>query len=179
MERAGLSGASARICPDLVDLPPEFAAIVPRSVGEGPMKIVYLACLLPIAIFSTALTASAQTASPADSEPGLTRVSISRSVSVPLSKTDDRVAKQDEALLSFYKLVGSACAMVRETIADTCEIISINMNLSSNDGSEFNVRIPAAIRVNGQIEMLVRLKTDVGPPTAENSRRRATGGTVY
>lgn len=106
-------------------------------------------------------------------EVGYTTIVMTQSVMIPLADGEDRTAKQNEALRSFYQLVSRTCATVRETIADTCEITTITFNLRSNEKQAPNRPDKQdTIRVDGNIQMLVRLKPDVGPPSPENSRRQ-------
>ncbi|MER8555468.1 hypothetical protein NKH69_00675 [Mesorhizobium sp. M0976] len=68
--------------------------------------------------------------------------------------------QQEAALRSFYKLVAGSCAMVIETIADTCEITNVTTNVNSKDSG---VNGPQ-IGVTGQIAMKVKFKASVGKP---------------
>ncbi len=128
------------------------------------------------AVLAFSAAASAQETKPADpvAGVGLTSINMSHSVVLPLADGDDPFARQSEAMRSFYDLVGASCATVLERIGDSCEIISITFNSrSGNEGARPN-REPAreTVRIDGQVRMLVRLKANVGPPSARNSERR-------
>lgn len=142
------------------------------------MSIIRLAPLLVACLCLSAIPASAGLAlttkdapeTQGEPEVGLTTIAMTQSIVVPLADGDDLIAKQSEALRSFYQLVAGTCAAVRETIADTCEITAITFNTRLNDVQRPDQ--PKTIRIDGTIQTLVRLKTQVGPPTPENSKRR-------
>ena len=107
-------------------------------------------------------------------ERGFTTIKMNQSLTMPLSETDDPSAKQQEALRSFYSLVGGTCRTVIETIGETCEITSISFNFRSTAAQAYKVENQRnSIRIDGDVHMVVRLKPEVGPPTPENSARRS------
>ncbi|UVK36349.1 hypothetical protein LHFGNBLO_003260 [Mesorhizobium sp. AR10] len=90
-------------------------------------------------------------------EDGTVRIQSSLSISVPVKEGDDMAIQQETALRSFYKLVAGSCAMVIETIADSCEITNVTTNVNSKDRG---VNGPQ-IGVTGQITMKVKFKASL------------------
>lgn len=139
------------------------------------MRTIRLALLLSSCICLLPLTASADVVvrGEGDLGRGLTNITMSQSVTIPVKEGVDQLSQQNETLRSFYSLVGGTCRTVLETIADTCEITNISLTLRSS-GENYRARRPdqeEMITINGQIQMLVKLKADVGPPSPENSSR--------
>lgn len=96
-------------------------------------------------------------------EDGFARVQSSITIGIPVKDDEDIAAQQQAGLRSFYKVAANSCAMVIETIADTCEVTSVTTNVNANrnmggiGGSQ--------ITVTGQIAMKVKFKASIGKPT--------------
>jgi hypothetical protein len=160
---------------------PDFSGLMGLVPRREPVIVIrllqasMLACFLPAA-------ALAQEAPQGDPIPGhgLTSIKMERSVVIPLEENDDLSVKEDEALRSFYGLIGSTCGTVLETIGETCEIVSIGFNFRSGAQSMKMENVRNSIQISGNVFMVVKLKPNVGPPTAENARTRVPlGGNRY
>jgi hypothetical protein len=92
-------------------------------------------------------------------EDGSARIQSSISMTLPIKDDDDAAAQQQIALRSFYKVAAGSCAMVVETVADTCEITGMTTSVNARDrnggygGSQ--------ITLNGQIAMKVKFKASL------------------
>ena len=97
------------------------------------MTISRFPALLAACVYLTPAYAQSDVALRQDSgaERGFTTIKMNQSLTMPLGENDDPSAKQQEALKSFYSLVGGTCRTVIETIGETCEITSINFNFRS------------------------------------------------
>jgi hypothetical protein len=93
-------------------------------------------------------------------EDSLARVQSNLSISFPVMENEDPTARQQEALRSFYELAAGSCALVIETIADSCEIASVSSNINTRDRNLNGNQIT----VNGQISMKVQFKAGTGTP---------------
>ena len=144
-----------------------------RSKPGETMRIPCFATLLAVCLFLAPFAAVAQDAPLAKLEPGLTTIVMTQNVAAPLKEGQTPRSQQDEALRSFFGLVGGTCGTILETVADTCEITNITFNFRWNAESSRANRPdqPATIRIDGQVQMLVKLKAEVGPPSPENSTR--------
>ena len=134
-------------------------------------------CVLPLAaLLAFGSLAAAQTGpvrTEGGAERGYTTIRMAQSVTIPVGENDDPAAKQQEALKSFYSLVGGTCRTVLETIAETCEITSISFNFRSGAQAYRAENQRDHVRIDGEVNMVVGLKPEVGPPSPENSKRAA------
>lgn len=105
-------------------------------------------------------------------ERGFTTIRMTQSVTLPIGENDDPALKQEEALRSFYSLVGGTCRTVLDTIAETCEITSITFNFRSGAKAFRAENQRDSVQINGEVHMVVGLKPEVGPPSPENAARR-------
>jgi hypothetical protein len=92
---------------------------------------------------------------------GLARVQSSITMSLPVKDDEDMAVQQQAGLRSFYKIAGASCAMVLETIADSCEITSVTTNVNARDRSN-NGGAGLQMTVTGQIGMKVKFKASLG-----------------
>ena len=142
-------------------------------VSRFPVLLVACLSLTP-AYAQSSLVARQDSA-----ERGFTTIKMNQSLTMPLNENDDPSAKQQEALKSFYSLVGGTCRTVIETIGETCEITSITFNFRSTPAQPHKVENQRnSIRIDGDVNMVVRLKPEVGPPTPENSGRRGNSPAI-
>jgi hypothetical protein len=127
-------------------------------------------CLCLMLVSATAEVVVRQEGGP---EPGYTNITISHTITVPVKADTDPLSQQTETLRSFYNLVGRTCRTTLETIAETCEITNINFTLRSSDDVRLNrLDRPKTTSIDARIQVLVKLKADVGPPSRENAARR-------
>jgi hypothetical protein len=75
------------------------------------------------------------------------------SLSIPMTDGDDEKQQQD-AIKSFYRIAGSNCTALVETIADDCQISGLSSN---TDVLNLDGRGPKLV-VRGQVTMAVKLK---------------------
>lgn len=109
---------------------------------------------------------------PRDQDAGMTRISYSHNVFVDVDATLENDVQQTKLLTSFYKLVEGQCALVKETIADTCEVTGITASIQMDRNRDYADNRPERrrqLRLNGQVQLLVRLKESVGPATGERA----------
>ena len=122
--------------------------------------IIALLCGTVAPAFSQVLDETGRPRRPGDD--GLARVQSSIAIGIPVKDDEDVAVQQQAGLRSFYKVAASSCAMVIETIADTCEVTSVTTNVNANrnmggiGGSQ--------IMVTGQIAMKVKFKASIGKP---------------
>lgn len=93
-------------------------------------------------------------------EDGSARIQSSISMTVPVKDDDDATAQQQVALRSFYKVAAGSCAMVVETVADTCEIAGMSTNLNARDRNTGGYG-GSQLTVSGQITMKVKFKASL------------------
>ena len=93
-------------------------------------------------------------------EDGSARIQSSISMSFPVKDDDDAAAQQQVALRSFYKVAAGSCAMVVETVADTCEIVGMSTNLNARDRN-IGGYAGSQLTVSGQITMKVKFKASL------------------
>lgn len=93
-------------------------------------------------------------------EDGSARIQSSISMTFPVKDDDDAAAQQQVALRSFYKVAAGSCAMVVETVADTCEIAGMSTNLNGRDRNIGGYG-GSQLTVSGQITMKVRFKASL------------------
>ncbi|MEI9401442.1 hypothetical protein [Mesorhizobium argentiipisi] len=79
----------------------------------------------------------------------------------PVKDDDDAAAQQQVALRSFYKVAAGSCALVIETVADTCEIAGMSTNLNARDRNIGGYG-GSQLTVSGQITMKVKFKASLG-----------------
>ncbi|MBL8582785.1 MAG: hypothetical protein JNL61_11240 [Rhizobiaceae bacterium] len=87
-------------------------------------------------------------------------IQSSISMQMPLGPGEDPMARQEAATKSFYEMAGGACAVVLQTIADECEIRSMNSDTRINDRDTRGMQMT----LTGRIVMKVKFK-----PTAAQS----------
>lgn len=92
-------------------------------------------------------------------EDGSARIQSSLSLTLPVKDDDDAAAQQQVALRSFYKVAAGSCAMVVETVADTCEITGMTTNVNARDRS--GGYGGSQITLSGQIMMKVKFKASL------------------
>lgn len=125
---------------------------------------MYLRCLISAAILvAVASPASSQEQYVRPLRPGddgSARIQSSFSMTLPVKDDEDAGAQQQVALRSFYKVAAGSCAIVVETVADTCEITGMTTNVNARDrivggygGSQ--------VTVTGQITMKVKFKANL------------------
>ncbi|MDG4851674.1 MULTISPECIES: hypothetical protein [unclassified Mesorhizobium] len=93
-------------------------------------------------------------------EDGSARIQSSISMTLPVKDDEDAAAQQQAALRSFYKVAAVSCAMVAETVADTCEITGMTTNVNArarNVGGYGG----SQVTVTGQITMKVKFKASL------------------
>jgi hypothetical protein len=78
----------------------------------------------------------------------------------PVKDDDDAAAQQQVALRSFYKVAAGSCALVIETVADTCEIAGMSTNLNARDRNIGGFG-GSQLTVSGQITMKVKFKASL------------------
>ncbi|MER8465231.1 hypothetical protein [Mesorhizobium sp. M1396] len=94
---------------------------------------------------------------------GLAKVQSGITMSIPVKDGEDIAAQQEAGLRSFYKLAAGSCAMVIETIADSCEVTNVTTNVNARDRS-MGAAAGSQITVTGQIAMKVKFKASLGKP---------------
>jgi hypothetical protein len=94
---------------------------------------------------------------------GLAKVQSSLTMSIPVKDDEDIAVQQEAGLRSFYKVAAGSCAMVIETIADSCEVTSVTTTVNARDRSMGGVA-GSQITVTGQIAMKVKFKASLGKP---------------
>jgi hypothetical protein len=85
------------------------------------------------------------------------RIQSSLSLTLPVKDEADAAAQQQVALRSFYKVAAGSCAMVVETVAETCEITSMTTNVNARDRNAGGYG-GSQITLTGQITMKVKFK---------------------
>ncbi|WP_176479109.1 hypothetical protein [Mesorhizobium sp. WSM3860] len=93
-------------------------------------------------------------------EDGSTRIQSSISMTLPVKDDEDAAAQQQAALRSFYKVAAVSCAMVVETVADTCEITGMTTNVNARDRNAGGYG-GSQVTVTGQITMKVKFKASL------------------
>jgi hypothetical protein len=121
-----------------------------------------------IAIAAAALVCAAapalaqdQYVRPLRGDDGSARIQSSFTLTLPVKDDEDAAAQQQAALRSFYKVAAGSCAMVIETVADTCEIAGITTNVNGRTRN-IDGYGGSQIMVTGQITMKVRFKASLG-----------------
>ncbi|MET2826185.1 hypothetical protein [Mesorhizobium shangrilense] len=94
-------------------------------------------------------------------EDGFARVQSSITIGIPVKDDEDIAVQQQAGLRSFYKVAAGSCAMVIETIADTCEVTSVTTNVNARDRNMGGIG-GSQITVTGQIAMKVKFKASIG-----------------
>jgi len=126
---------------------------------------MYLKCLISAAILvaaaSPALSQEQYVRPLRPGEDGSTRIQSSISMTFPVKDDDDAATQQQVALRSFYKVAAGSCAMVLETVADTCEIAGMTTNLNARDRNLGGYG-GSQLTVSGQITMKVKFKANLG-----------------
>lgn len=126
---------------------------------------MYLRCLISAAILvAVASPASSQEQYVRPLRPGddgSARIQSSFSMTLPVKDDEDAGAQQQVALRSFYKVAAGSCAIVVETVADTCEITGMTTNVNARDRNVGGYG-GSQITVTGQITMKVKFKANLG-----------------
>ncbi|UCI16665.1 hypothetical protein FJ970_15865 [Mesorhizobium sp. B2-1-8] len=94
---------------------------------------------------------------------GLAKIQSSLTMTLPVKDDEDVAAQQQTALRSFYKVAAGSCAMVLDTVADTCEVTSVTTNVNARDRS-MGGAAGSQMTVTGQIAMKVKFKASIGKP---------------
>lgn len=94
-------------------------------------------------------------------EDGSARIQSSISMTFAVKDDNDAAAQQQVALRSFYKVAAGSCALVLETVADTCEIVGMSTNLNARDRNIGGYG-GSQLTVSGQITMKVKFKASLG-----------------
>jgi len=85
-------------------------------------------------------------------------------MTLPVKDDEDAGAQQQVALRSFYrsfyKAAAGSCAMVIETVADTCEITGMTTNVNGRDRNLGGYG-GSQVTVTGQITMKVKFKASL------------------
>jgi hypothetical protein len=123
--------------------------------------ILALLCGTVAPAFSQVLDDTGRPRRPGDD--GLARVQSSITIGIPVKDDEDIAVQQQAGLRSFYKVAASSCAMVIETIADTCEVTSVTTNVNARDRNMGGIG-GSQITVTGQIAMKVKFKVSIGKP---------------
>jgi hypothetical protein len=123
--------------------------------------ILALLCGTVAPAFSQMLDDTGRPRRPGDD--GLARVQSSITIGIPVKDDEDIAVQQQAGLRSFYKVAASSCAMVIETIADTCEVTSVTTNVNARDRNMGGIG-GSQITVTGQIAMKVKFKASIGKP---------------
>ncbi|MBZ9698275.1 hypothetical protein [Mesorhizobium sp. CO1-1-9] len=92
---------------------------------------------------------------------GLAKVQSSLTMTLPVKDEEDVATQQQAALRSFYKVAAASCAMVLDTVADTCEVTSVTTNVNARDRS-MGGAAGSQMTVTGQIAMKVKFKASIG-----------------
>ena len=124
---------------------------------------MYLKCLISaailVAVASPALSQDQYVRPLRPGEDGSARIQSSISMTLPVKDDDDAAAQQQVALRSFYKVAAGSCAMVVETVADTCEITGMTTNVNARDRS--GGYGGSQMTLSGQITMKVKFKASL------------------
>ncbi|MBZ9797976.1 hypothetical protein [Mesorhizobium sp. ES1-4] len=92
---------------------------------------------------------------------GLAKVQSSLTMTLPVKDEEDVATQQQAALRSFYKVAAGSCAMVLDTVADTCEVTSVTTNVNARDRG-MGGAAGSQMTVTGQIAMKVKFKASIG-----------------
>jgi hypothetical protein len=85
---------------------------------------------------------------------GMSTIQSSLTMMVPVGSDEDPLARQQAATKSFYRMAGSACTQVLDTIADSCEIRNVTSDIRINDRDMRGLQMT----LTGRITMKVRFK---------------------
>jgi len=122
------------------------------------LKSLISAAIL-VAVASPALSQDQYVRPLRPGEDGSARIQSSISMTLPVKDDDDAAAQQQVALRSFYKVAAGSCAMVVETVADTCEITGMTTNVNARDRS--GGYGGSQMTLSGQITMKVKFKASL------------------
>jgi hypothetical protein len=128
---------------------------------------MYLKCVIAAALGLAAAPALAQdqyVRPLRPSEDGSARIQSSFSMTLPVKDDEDAAAQQQVALRSFYKVAAGSCAMVIDTVADTCEITGMTTNVNGRNRNVDGYG-GSQIMVTGQITMKVKFKASLSKTT--------------
>jgi len=109
---------------------------------------------------ATPVFAQDQFVRPPRGDDGSARIQSSFSMTLPIKDDEDAGAQQQAALRSFYKVAAGSCAMVIETVADTCEITGMTTNVNGRTRNLEGYG-GSQITVTGQITMKVKFKASL------------------
>jgi hypothetical protein len=125
--------------------------------------VATLFCGAALPALSQALDETGRPMRPRAGDDGLAKVQSSLTMSIPAKDDEDIAMQQEAGLRSFYKVAAGSCAMVIETIADSCEVTSVTTNVNSRDRN-MGGAAGSQITVSGQIAMKVKFKAGLGKP---------------
>lgn len=121
-------------------------------MSAARFRVSTLAVLVAAACAAPA--AQAQLRHPGQLESGQIMIQAQRSVILRAGDADDLAKEQDDAVRLIYRMADRECALVLETIGESCELVSVNTSVSAN---EDGARTPS-VRASGSFSMKVRLK---------------------
>lgn len=107
-----------------------------------------------VAAGALAAPAAAQLRYPGKLESGQLMVQAQRSLILRPGEAADLAKEQDDAVRLIYRMAERECALVLETIGETCELVSVTTSVSANEDGG---RSPS-IRASGNFSMKVGLK---------------------
>lgn len=87
-------------------------------------------------------------------------VQAQRSVILPLQASDDQVTRQDDAVRMIYRTVDRDCALLLETIAESCELASLSVASSAGGRNRLSSDVGQTASANASFSMKVRLKSN-------------------
>ena len=90
---------------------------------------------------------------------GIVNVNVSFNSQVPLTDTsDDSIANTQRTSRRFiYRMAVKECAVLKETIAETCRLTNLNVSTSVQHQSGNN---PVMLNLNGNAQFAISLKSD-------------------
>lgn len=91
-------------------------------------------------------------------------VQAQRSVILPLQTSDDPGARQDDAVRMIYRMVDRDCALLLETIAETCELVSLSVSSNAGGRNRLTTEVGQTASANASFSMKVRLKANSQNP---------------
>lgn len=91
-------------------------------------------------------------------------VQAQRSVILPLQAAEDQATKQDDAVRMIYRMVDRDCALLLETIAETCELVSLSVSSSAGGRNRLSSDVGQTASANASFSMKVRLKANSQTP---------------
>jgi len=104
-------------------------------------------------------TASASMRSSLMQGPEIVHVNVSFNSQVPLADTsDEAIARTQKTSRRFiYRMAVKECAMLKETIAETCRLTNLNVSTNVQHQSGNN---PVMLNLNGNAQFAISLESD-------------------